>query len=154
MILLYMLLGLGALFLLISLLCFFITFYNPKRTPEGMEVDRLPPGKAYEPYYDAMNRWHEELNGMPREEMEITSADANGAVKVSIAKLEQNALLMTAFYDSYGRLIGTKSTPVTSGSVTAQCTAELNGTPASVRVFLLDPSTRSPLSASDSVSVG
>lgn len=86
--------------------------------------------------------------------LEITSADASGAVKVSVAKLEQNALLMTAFYDSYGRLIGTKSTPVTSGSVTAQCTAELNGTPASVRVFLLDPSTRSPLSASDSASVG
>ena len=75
MILLYILLGLGAVFLLISFVCFHITFYNPKRTPEGMEADRLPPGKAYEPYHDQMNRWHEETAAMSCQELAITSAD-------------------------------------------------------------------------------
>lgn len=72
---LYVLLGAGALLLLISFVCFYITFYNPKRTPEGMEADRLPPGKAYEPYHEVMNGWHEETQAMSREEWEITSAD-------------------------------------------------------------------------------
>ena len=75
MIVLYILLGLGALFLLISLLCFLVTFYNPKRTPEGMEADRLPPGKAYEPYHEAMNGWHAETAALPCQELAITSAD-------------------------------------------------------------------------------
>lgn len=85
--------------------------------------------------------------------LEITSANANGTVQVGMAKLEQNGLLMAAFYDAYGRLIDTKTSPVAPGSVSAQCTAELSETPASVRVFLLDPTSRAPLAASDSVPV-
>ena len=75
MVILYIAVGLGALFLLLALLCFYMTFYNPKRTAAGMEANRLPPGDAYVPYHDAMNRWHEETAALPCRELSITSAD-------------------------------------------------------------------------------
>jgi len=77
--------------------------------------------------------------------MTITSAGENGTVQVSFTKLEQNAMLMTAFYDEDGRLVGSQGSAVSAGAAGAKSTATLTGTPAFVRVFVLDPTTRKPL---------
>ena len=75
MVFLYIFLGLVALVLLVAWVCFYLTFYNPTRTDAGMEADRLPPGKVYEPYHARMNQWHDEMAAMACEPMEITTPD-------------------------------------------------------------------------------
>jgi pimeloyl-ACP methyl ester carboxylesterase len=56
-------------------LCFYITFYVPKKekTPKA-EFD-LPRGKIYEPYAEDMIRWIKEVRALPREELQIVSDD-------------------------------------------------------------------------------
>ena len=75
MVWIYMLLGLSALIAGGALVCFFMTYYSAARTPEGMEADRYPPGKVYEPYHPAMRRWGEEMDAMERIPMEVTTPD-------------------------------------------------------------------------------
>lgn len=72
---LYVLIALAVLTLGASGVCFYLTFYNPTRTEAGMEADRLPPGKVYEPYHGRMDRWHDEVAAMACEAMEVTTPD-------------------------------------------------------------------------------
>lgn len=63
------------LVLLTSFICFMMTFYSPKRRKlkEG-EYD-LPPGKEFEPFYESMKIWIDEMRNLPYEEVEIKSFD-------------------------------------------------------------------------------
>ncbi len=63
------------LILIASYVCFRMTFYAPKRKKlkEG-EYD-LPPGKEYEPFYENMKIWIDEMRRLPHEDVEIKSFD-------------------------------------------------------------------------------
>lgn len=60
--------------LLITYVCFRITFYVPKKRPLKEEFD-IPKGKIYEPYRDAMVKWMKEVRAMPHKTFSITSFD-------------------------------------------------------------------------------
>ena len=64
-----------ALLLIASGVCFWLTFYVPKRAAEPTEADYLIPGKIYEPYHPRMRQWMEQVEAMSYEAMEITSDD-------------------------------------------------------------------------------
>lgn len=66
-------LGLSILVLLISLICFRMACYAPRK-PET-EKYPIPKGTIYEPYRDQMIQWMEETWAAPHEDMEITSFD-------------------------------------------------------------------------------
>ncbi len=61
--------------LLISLVCFFMAFYSPKRNKKEFDKFSPPVGKIYEPYYDMMKKWTDETNKLCGEEIYITSYD-------------------------------------------------------------------------------
>lgn len=67
--------GIILIIILTSFVCYMMTFYSPKRKilKEG-EYD-LPPGKEYEPFYESMKIWIDEIRNMPYEEVEIKSYD-------------------------------------------------------------------------------
>lgn len=67
---LWVVLGLAIITLLISYVCFRMSFLVVKRSKA-----EIPPGKAYEPYRPVLKKWMEEARKMPCEEMEITSFD-------------------------------------------------------------------------------
>ena len=67
---LWVVLGLEIITLLISYVCFRMSFLVVKRSKA-----EIPPGKAYEPYRPVLKKWMEEARKMPCEEMEITSFD-------------------------------------------------------------------------------
>ena len=69
------LLGLFALILLISLLCFLLVFYAPKQAPPGPEEYPLPKGAIYEPHRDLMIHWIKAARTLPHEDVTITSFD-------------------------------------------------------------------------------
>lgn len=71
----YVALGLILALLAICYVCFYLTFYSPTRTPEQMEAQRLVPGKVYEPYHEAMERWYREAEALPRENWSVTTPD-------------------------------------------------------------------------------
>lgn len=67
--------GAVLLFLISMIICFLFVFYSApkKELPEG-EYD-LPEGKIYEPHYDEMRSWVDQVRAMGGEEMKITSFD-------------------------------------------------------------------------------
>lgn len=75
MTLLWILLGAVALVLLISLLCFFVAFYSPKRTPMGPDEFSIPDGEIYEPFREKMVAWIKEARALPHEDVSIQSFD-------------------------------------------------------------------------------
>ena len=75
MMFLYLLLGLMALVLLAALVCFWMTFYNPTLTDKRRAAQEFPPGKVYEPFYDAMRHWTAELEAEPYTPMEVRTPD-------------------------------------------------------------------------------
>ncbi len=75
MMFLYIALGLAALILLAALVCYFMTFYNPTLTDKRRAAQAYPPGKVYEPYYEAMRRWGAEMAAEPGEDMAVTTPD-------------------------------------------------------------------------------
>ena len=75
MIVLYILLGLVALVLVAALVCVYMTFYNPTLTEKRRKAQEFPPGRVYEPFYDAMRRWTAELEAEPYEAMEVHTPD-------------------------------------------------------------------------------
>ena len=75
MVYLYIIIALLALFLLAALGCFFFTFYNPTLTDQRRAAQQFPPGRVYEPYYEAMRRWTQEMEREPYEPMEVTTKD-------------------------------------------------------------------------------
>ncbi len=64
-----------AVFLLLSLVVFLLTFYaGPKKTAKNDEIP-LPKGKIYEPYYDKMTEWTRIARKIPHKNVQITSFD-------------------------------------------------------------------------------
>ena len=76
MILLYILLALAAICLIISYICFRITFYVPKKIIIGPDDYPIPDGKIYEPYREQMVAWMKEVRQLPCREITTTSAPA------------------------------------------------------------------------------
>ena len=75
MIILYISIAVAVLVLGVAGACFYLTFYNPTRTPQRMEADRLPPGEVYAPYHKRMNQWHDQVVAMPHQDMAVTTPD-------------------------------------------------------------------------------
>ena len=79
MTLLYVTLGVlsGILFLVLimSFICFLMTFYSKPRKAAALEEYRLPKGKAYLPYREEMYAWIRAAREMPYTETEIRSFD-------------------------------------------------------------------------------
>ena len=71
----YILLGLLVLVALAAFVCFFMTYYSATRTEEKMAADRYPPGKVYEPYHPAMQKWAEKMDAMEFIPMEVRTPD-------------------------------------------------------------------------------
>ena len=61
--------------LIISLVCFFMIFYSPKRKPTDPDVYDIPPGRAYEAHRDEITAWMRAVRNMPCENFTITSHD-------------------------------------------------------------------------------
>ncbi len=58
-----------------ALVCFFMTFYSPKRKPLKKDEYAIPNGSIYEPYRDEMIGWMKENRSRPREMFSIKSFD-------------------------------------------------------------------------------
>lgn len=67
--------GLLLLLFLMTLICFLLVFYSPKRRPLGEDEYEIPKGEIYEVYRDDMIRWTREIRSMKRESFEIKSHD-------------------------------------------------------------------------------
>ena len=90
-----------AFVLVISYICYRITFYAPRRKPSGESI-QLPVGQIYDPYRESMENWTKELRQMPHLALEIAlqayfAADAaayrRGLQKVFRHQLEERAPL-------------------------------------------------------------
>lgn len=74
-VLLYIILGLAAVFFLITYCCFRMTFYvTPSQRRPKSEYD-MPPGKIYIPYYPRLKGWMKEVRSMDYREVSVTSFD-------------------------------------------------------------------------------
>lgn len=75
----YIILGaVGALlilFFLLTLVCFLLVFYSPKRRQLGEDEYDIPKGDIYEVYREPIINWTSEIRRMPREELSIISDD-------------------------------------------------------------------------------
>ena len=69
------LLGLAALVLLISYICYRIAFYAPTRKPLPEGTIEIPEGEIYEAHREKMENWVRKMWTMERQSFEITSFD-------------------------------------------------------------------------------
>ena len=69
------LLGLAALILLISYICYRIAFYAPPRKPLPEGTIEIPEGEIYEAHREKMENWVRKMWTMERQSFEITSFD-------------------------------------------------------------------------------
>ena len=69
------LLGVLALVLGVSYLCYRIAFYARRKNGQPPETAPLPQGPVYEPYHPIMRAWAEQVAQMPRKEYTVTSFD-------------------------------------------------------------------------------
>ena len=69
------LLGLAALILLISYICYRIAFYAPPRQPLPEGTIEIPEGEIYEVHREKMEGWVRQMWALPRESFEITAFD-------------------------------------------------------------------------------
>ena len=67
--------GVALLGLLFAFICFRIVFYSPKRKALKADEYTFPPGTVYEPYYEEMLAWMQDLRARPHEDVSITSFD-------------------------------------------------------------------------------
>ena len=75
MLILGIMLTIAAVFLLVCYICYRIAFYAPPRKPKPEGFIDLPPGKAYEPFYQQMTDWVLQVRKLHREYFRITSFD-------------------------------------------------------------------------------
>ena len=75
MLILWICLGLAALCLLISYLCYRMAFYAPPRKPLPEDAIELPEGPIYEPFHEKMENWVRQARALPREDVQIESFD-------------------------------------------------------------------------------
>ena len=59
----------------VSLVIFFKCFYAKSRKPLGENEYRLPRGKIYEPYYDQIKKWTDDMRSAEHKKVSITSYD-------------------------------------------------------------------------------
>ena len=67
--------GILLLIFLMTLICFLLVFYSPKRKPLGENEFEIPKGEIYEVYREDMIGWTKEIRAMKREDVSITSRD-------------------------------------------------------------------------------
>ena len=67
--------GILLLGFLMTLVCFLLVFYSPRRHERGPDEYDIPKGNVYEPYRDEMIGWIKDCRKMPREFVEIKSYD-------------------------------------------------------------------------------
>jgi fermentation-respiration switch protein FrsA (DUF1100 family) len=58
-----------------TLVCFILTFYSPKRKKLAPDEYEIPKGDIYEVYRDDMIGWTKDIRSMPRDDVSITSDD-------------------------------------------------------------------------------
>jgi len=71
----WILLAAALLTLAVSLVCFYIVFYAPRRSQKNAPEFDIPHGQIYEPYRETMVGWMKEVRAMPHEDMTILSHD-------------------------------------------------------------------------------
>lgn len=71
----FILLGILAIVLISSAICYFMVFYSPKRKPRAEDDYDLPPGKEYEEHYPQMIEWTIQARNTPHKKVEITTFD-------------------------------------------------------------------------------
>ena len=67
--------GILLVILLISFVCFRLTFYSPKRKPPKDDVIEIPEGEIYEEYRDVIENWIRSVRATPYEAVSIKSFD-------------------------------------------------------------------------------
>lgn len=67
--------GLTVVTLAAALVCYFMTFYSPKRKKLDPDEYDIPEGEIYEVYRDAMVNWQKATRQMSHEDIEIKSRD-------------------------------------------------------------------------------
>ena len=72
---LFVVLIVAVLFFLILAICFFLTFYSPKRKPILSDEFPLPKGEVYKPFKEVLNAWLKEVRAMPSEDFSVVSFD-------------------------------------------------------------------------------
>jgi pimeloyl-ACP methyl ester carboxylesterase len=75
MVILWILLGLAALCLIISYICFRMAFFVPKKIIIGPDDYPIPDGEIYEPYREQMVAWMKEIRALPYRELTTVSHD-------------------------------------------------------------------------------
>lgn len=75
----------------------------------------------------------------------VNVSGSTGTVNAALFNLNQSASVVAAFYDNTGRMLGVGMEAAESGTGSVSVAATLSGTPATVRVFLLDTVSRTPL---------
>ncbi len=75
MVILWITLGLAALVLLTSYICYRIVFYNPPAATFGPEEYDLPTGSEYEPFREEMIRFQKEMRRLPHKVCTLKSRD-------------------------------------------------------------------------------
>ena len=63
------------LFFLITLACFLLVFYSPKRRPVSRDEYDIPKGEIYQVHRDKIIEWTKLTRSLPYEEMTVTSHD-------------------------------------------------------------------------------
>lgn len=64
-----------AFVLLAAYICFRMAFYVPEKKQNRADDYNLPEGDIYEPYWDTMVHWIDEVRAMPHEDMAVSSFD-------------------------------------------------------------------------------
>ena len=75
MVILWILLGLAALCLIISYICFRMAFFVPEKIIIGPDDYPIPDGEIYEPYREQMVAWMKEVRALPCREITTVSHD-------------------------------------------------------------------------------
>lgn len=65
----------AGLVVLTAYICCYLCCFVPKNQPKEQKEYDLPPGKEYEPYYDLLKQWADEVRAMPFEAVTIRSFD-------------------------------------------------------------------------------
>ena len=75
MVILWILLGLAAICLIISYICFRMAFFVPEKIIIGPDDYPIPDGEIYEPYREQMVAWMKEIRALPYRELTTVSHD-------------------------------------------------------------------------------
>ena len=75
MVILWILLGLAALCLIVSYICFRMAFFVPEKIIIGPDDYPIPDGEIYEPYREQMVAWMKEIRALPYRELTTVSHD-------------------------------------------------------------------------------